>query len=98
MTNLQDVPVRRMLDLSTQHLPAGLGFDGLGGAEGVTAFELPHGWLMWVPDDPHDQPRWRGQVPDVVLAIQLFARRHGCDYVLFDTDGPTVDDLPTWEW
>jgi hypothetical protein len=35
-------------------------------------------------------------VPDVVLAIQRYARRWSCDYVLPDAE--QVDDLPTWDW
>lgn len=43
-------------------------------------------------DDPEDaEPRQL--VPEVVLNIQRHARRHGCDYVLIDRDGPIDDDL-----
>ena len=93
------VPRRRLiLDLSTSHLPEHLGTD-LNAHDAVVAYNLEYGWLMWVPDDPvvdDDDPM--GRVPSEVLLIQLYARRWGCDYVLFDADGPVDPNLPAWEW
>jgi hypothetical protein len=52
-----------------------------------------------VPDDPDESAAATSdRVPDVVLAIQRYARTRGCDYVLFDADGDRVDDLPGWDW
>lgn len=88
--------VRPMLDLATAHLPARLGTDGLETADGVTAYPLPHGWLLYVPDRPQDHTD--DGVPPEVLTVQVYARRHGCDFVLFDCDGPYNPDLPSWDW
>jgi hypothetical protein len=85
-----------MLDLSTSHLPEHLG-DALSGEDGVTAYELAHGWLMWVPDDPDTHAADYDAVPSEVLVVQRYARARGCDYVLFDADADTVTDLPTWD-
>jgi len=90
--------VRRLLDLSTAHLPEHLGSHGLSTHDGVIAYELPHGWLMWVPPDPPTHAADYPDVPPEVLAIQRYARRLGCDFVLFDADAEQVDDLPTWDW
>lgn len=91
--------VRRFLDLSTGHLPQHLGTSGLNGVDGVTAYEMPYGWLMYVPEEPVGSAADDEEgVPEVVLNIQIKARALGCDYVLFDADGPHVDDLPRWEW
>lgn len=52
-----------------------------------------------MPDDPDESAAaMRDTVPGVVLDIQRYVRRHGCDYVLFDADAVRVDDLPTWDW
>jgi hypothetical protein len=93
------VPViRTFLDLSTAHLPQQV-CDRLSAQPGVIAYQTIHGWLLWVPDDPDDSSAGGGEpVPDVVLAIQRYARALGCDYVLVDADGDEVDDLPTWHW
>ena len=91
-------PVRRLLDLSTAHLPQHLGSDGLSAADGVTAYQLAYGWLMWVPEDPDRHAADYPELPPEVLTVQRYARRHGCDYVLFDRDADTVADLPTFTW
>lgn len=88
--------IRKMLDLSTAHLPESLGTD-LTAEYGVTAYRTEYGFLMWVPDDP-SEVNDDASVPSEVLIIQKYARALGCDYVLFDRDGPINPNLPTWEW
>ncbi len=102
--------IRRVLDVSTSHLPEHLGSDveaGLNGCQLAVCYRLDYGWLMWVPSDPEDSAYSTLGEPDdpdwddderIVLAIHKFARALDCDYVLFDSDGLTVDGLPTWEW
>jgi hypothetical protein len=87
--------IRKLLDLSTGHLRPHLA-DQLASTAGVIAYRLEYGWLMWVPNDSAhacDERR-----PAEVLAIQRYARSHDCDYVLFDADADTVEDLPHWQW
>ncbi len=92
-------PIRRVLDLSTAHLPEHLGSHGLSGQDGVTAYDLDgYGWLMWVPPDPDSHAADYPRLPTEVLTIQRYARQCGCDYVLFDQDADIIDDLPTWNW
>ena len=70
-----------------------LGNHGLSGQDGVAAYELPYGWLMWIPI----YPQACGGYPDLppeVRAMERYARGLGCDYPLFDAD--EVGDLPTW--
>jgi len=91
--------IRPLLDLSTAHLPEHLGTGGLATTPGVIAHPTDCGWLMWVPDDPDESATAMSDtVPAVVLAIQRYARIHGCDYVLFDADAARIDDLPAWDW
>lgn len=71
----------------------------------------PHG-LTWATDDTGDpeadfqckgikghghQPTLHGP-PQELVNVQLYARIFGCDWIMFDADGPTVEDLPTWDW
>jgi hypothetical protein len=91
--------IRRLLNLSTAHLPDHLGSSGLADSPGVLAYGTDRGWLMWVPQDPDEShAAMTDQIPDVVLAIQRYARSLDCDYVLFDADADRVDDLPAWDW
>jgi hypothetical protein len=71
-----------MLDLSTMHLPEQLGDDshpGLPAVDGVVAYRLPYGFLMWVPDDPvqhaadYGDRDVEGGVPPEILRIQIYA-------------------------
>jgi hypothetical protein len=89
--------VRSLLDLSTAHLPENLGSHGLSGHDGVVAYQLEYGWLMWIPADPQAHAGDYPDLPPEVLAIQRYARGLGCDYVLFDADADRVGDLPTWD-
>jgi hypothetical protein len=92
-------PIRRVLDLSTAHLPERLGSRGLSGQDGVIAYELDgYSWLMWVPPDPDRHAADHPGLPAEVLTIQHYARRRGCDYALFDQDADVIGDLPTWDW
>jgi len=98
---LSDAPqIRSILDLSTAHLPEEFG-QTLHELDGVIAdLKGEYGYLMWVPPDPE---RWAwesvdGPAPAEILTVQVYARRFGCDYVLFDRDGPVNPDLPVWDW
>lgn len=65
----------------------------------VVAYVTEAGFLLWVPDDPDESAQaMLDPVPDVVLAIQRYARIRNCDYVLFDADADRVDELPVWDW
>lgn len=98
--NPSGVTIRRLLNLSTAHLPPHLGTPGgLDTLPGVVAHATEFGFLLWVPDDPDESAQSMiDPVPGVVLAIQRYARGLGCDYVLFDADAEQVNDLPTWDW
>ncbi|TDC02657.1 hypothetical protein E1091_00200 [Micromonospora fluostatini] len=87
------------MDLSTHHLPEDLGSAGLADVAGVVAHELEHGWLLWVPST---EEQWLGRRraigrPEVVAVLE-YARRHECDYVLFDSDAEPVSELPMCTW
>ena len=92
--------IRRMLNLSTVHLPEDLGTPGgLDTVAGVVAHATEVGFLLWVPSDPDESAHaMLDPVPDVVLAIQRYARAWNCDYVLFDADADPIDALPVWDW
>jgi hypothetical protein len=67
-----------------------------GGAVGV--YPTEHGALVWVPDDPEESAAAGDEaIPLELIVIQKYARRLGCDYVLFDADGPVDDALDVFE-
>jgi hypothetical protein len=91
--------VRRVLDISTAHLPHYLGVDGLAAVAGVTAHEMDQGWLLWVPEDPDESAQSeQTPPPEVALNLQRYARNLRCDYIIFDRDGFLTAGLPSWDW
>ncbi len=89
--------LRRFLDLSTGHLPASdrlfLEFSAdPGRRDGIVAMAGTYGWFVYAHDD-----RCCEGISDVLWAIFLKARALGCDYVLFDANGPELEGLPVFE-
>ena len=50
-----------------------------------------YGWIFYCHDNDDTTP------PELLRCAE-FARQAGCRYIQFDCDGPTVDELPTFEW
>lgn len=94
---VDDPEVRAFLCLSTAHLPPEIGTN-YGDIPGCTVAHYPEGMFMWVPNSPKDSDTLPTGVPPELLRIQLYARKHDCDYVQFDADGPRNAALPTWDW
>ncbi len=102
------MPVIKVLDLSTAHLPARLiephSNAHVNSYDGVTATRLSGGWLLVVPQDPDAHAADYGEhadfdgPPPEVVAVQRYARSLGCEYVLFDQDAEREPGLPVWEW
>ncbi len=95
--------VRPYLELSTAHLPFHVMNGPLNSFEGVIAYKKMIGaddfgaWL-WVPENPQDEADGSDYFPDEVLAVQLYARSLGCDWVMFDSDADSIDELARWVW
>lgn len=61
----------------------------------VPVASTPWGWF--VPTKPA-HGRDLAELPDELAAILAFGRSLGCDYVLLDSDGPLVEQLPEFPW
>lgn len=94
---MDDLVIRTFLDLSTAHLSEETCLT-LNSYEGVTAYEMPYGWLMYVPIRGIDELAHDGNWPPELLPIVTLARSRGCDYVLFDGDASQTALLPTFDW
>ena len=91
------MPIRRFLDLSTAHLqPADRLFlefsANPGSLGGLAAMAGTYGWFVYAYDE-----RCCEGISDALWAIFERARALGCEYVLFDADGPVLADLPVFE-
>jgi hypothetical protein len=92
--------VRKFLTVSTEHTPPGtIDRDVFNDGEVPGAIIYRHadmdGAWLWVPDEPRESALRHEDAPESwLLALQLAARAHGCDYVLIDRDGPIDAELP----
>lgn len=96
--------IRKVLDLSTAHLspPARDWLDGRGretanrdsAAPTAWVASTPTGWLVYADESLY----WvQDEVPLTVVACMSRARELGVEYILFDADAPTDEELPTYE-
>ena len=80
--------IHRTLILSTAHLaPAEL--DQL---EDHSSMSSEDGWLLYTGRDIDPK-----SAPTLTAAVGL-ALRENCVFIRFDSDGPLVEELPTYEW
>lgn len=102
-SNARDnVEIRKLLVLSTCVLPqeqldAKRDAVADGWDSDNTRWPTAYGELIWVPDDPqesYDAQEEEQRESAEVLAIRLYARSLGCDYVLLDCDGELPDGCP----
>ena len=88
--------IRKFLDLSTAHV-TGATAEFLSETPPahwpVYGGNLEHGWFLCAT-----MPEGDDALPPELCAVVRHARAADCDYVLFDGDAETVDELPTFEW
>jgi hypothetical protein len=92
---MPELPVRKFLDCSLYHLPKAIRDQVLD--SGSDGFPIPlanwasdYGAFVYIND--HDiiaNPDYG--VPQSVIQLFDLAREHGCDYILFDWDGPEIE-------
>jgi len=91
--------IRKFLDLSSKHLSAE-GKDFLRSttvretARIVPCAETWAGWFMYAEEGAELQLE---VIPAHICIIMMHARKQGCEYVLFDQDGPEDPALPVFE-
>jgi hypothetical protein len=108
---MMDVETRTMAVLSTAHLSAetrkwlsrqgllsaGLGLDVHGSWPSLLMGAIPYGWVVWASDRAIDAAAERDpDTPADLWAAMVFCRAAGCDYLLFDADGPEYPGLETY--
>lgn len=81
-------PVRKMLDLSTKHMP-----ETNPDFMNVRVFETGFGYVVFVSDEPaEDGPAW-------LAPVWEYAQNADCLIINFDSDAETYPDLfPSWDW
>ena len=103
MTHHKYLPTRKMLDISTTHIPEHTA-TALGGLYDYLYAPLfndlaytpwgGYGWIFYVGEDYGE---YGAEHPELAAVIE-FARSAGYDYLKLDCDAEKIDDLPTFEW
>lgn len=94
---MSELEIVRTMICSTKHATAEEAEEFDIGPSGAS-MSGAHGWLLWVgweDGDVSSQPD--NPSPGLAGAIAV-ARRNGCAYLLFDSDGPTLDGVPGYDW
>jgi hypothetical protein len=56
-------------------------------------FAREEGWLFYVGSLSHFE-----EAPKELFEVVLLAHQQGCQWLMLDRDGETVDNLPTFDW
>lgn len=97
--------IRPMLDISTAHLPPkAQANDWPDGFNNVYPYD--YGFILHVPEDPklnaedyaedNEESDYKEEA-EALVALQVYARSLGCDFIMFDADGEELEGFPTWE-
>ena len=101
---MSELSIRQFLDLSTAHLdkPSKEWLSHEAESDSST-YGGHYGWFAWAHRDP-DNPghtTFGGEdprCPATLARIFEFACNNGCEYVLFDSDADSIDELPIFDW
>ena len=89
--------IARMMVLSTGHLTERTRNTWIKEECPWACFEKgEYGWFMYVCDD-----MGICEAPDVPIELRSalhVARLRGCEWIMFDRDGPEIEDLPYYDW
>lgn len=89
-----DNGIAAMLDLNVWHVPSEAPDFGE-----CRVVEHEYGWVVFISGSLSDkQDEFEEEVPEWLRPAYRRALEHDCILINFDSDGPTVDNLPTWEW
>lgn len=55
------------------------------------------GWFVNVPSEI-ESVSGHHQMPRDLLGVIRFAREQGCDWIMFDRDVTSLDNLPSYSW
>ncbi len=100
------VEIAKMLVLSTSHLREKTCNDWLlNDCPWTCAEKGDVGYFMYATDEYFTDVETKEvtstdgtPIPNEIILICQFARAHGCDWVMFDCDGPIQDGLVVYEW
>jgi hypothetical protein len=94
---IKDPFVFKVLDLSTVHMTEE-DAEKLNPCSGIQSlsYELgEYGWLIYIGEMKEN---WGDEMSEAFMNALKEAKELGCDYVRFDRDGRTYEELPVFDW
>lgn len=88
--------VTKVLVLSTQHMSLDTALNWMPACPWACFAKADYGWFQYVCDD-----LGICEADDIPLEIRSglhVARREGCGWIMWDCDGPLLDELPEYAW
>ena len=85
-----------MLTLSTWHISPRTARDWMPGCPWPSYDKGDYGWFMHVPGDAAITEA--EGVPLEIRSVTHLARRERCQWIMWDRDGPVLDQLPRYDW
>ena len=76
---------------ATANIKITSGFEGPGG---LYTIPTPNGFMVYSDDDVLEDP----EIPDDLKCVLAWAEINGYEWVRFDPDGSTIEELPRYEW
>jgi hypothetical protein len=89
--------IEKMLVLSTAHLTPYCCNRFMPENEGNWYDKANYGWFVSVPTDEVPLPEDHN-LPACLIDCLKFADLQQCTWIMFDQDGPTVEQLPIQDW
>lgn len=84
--------VYKVLDISTAHITSAAA-DWLNSNPPITLYpKAEYGWFIYAQSDEYID------VPESIMDCIKHAQSLGCDWLVLDRDGETIDNLKTYEW
>lgn len=100
----QKIQTNKVLDISTGHITENDNKLLADEECPVSAYKFIYGFLVNVPhnlENIYEETRKAIVITgfsDAFQTIYELARKNKCDYIMFDCDGITYEDLPVFEW
>lgn len=85
-----------MLVLSTEHMSPATARHWIARCPWACFEKGDYGWFMYVCDD--DGVTEAADVPLEIRSALHVARSLGCQWIMWDRDGPVSDELPQYDW
>ncbi|MCW1431997.1 hypothetical protein [Novosphingobium sp. JCM 18896] len=88
--------IAKMMVLGTVHMSPKTAKEWIPNCPWACYDKGDYGWFMYVCDDvgiTEDD----GVPAEIRSAIHV-AKREGCDWIMWDCDGPQVEELPDYDW